>query len=492
MSRAAHHSFDVLVLGGGTAGCVIAARLSEDTSRTVCLVEAGPDYGPASSGRWPADLLDARRLAFSHDWGYEGGRDVSCARVLGGCSAHNACVVVRGAPADYDEWEPLGWGSQRLEPYVRRARETLSTRSVEADELAPWHRAVLAAGSAAGFPLLPDADAGPIGVAVFPRNARGTTRWNAAFAYLDAARERPNLTIRDETLVDRLEVEGDRVRAVVARHRGEELRLEAGLVVLAAGAFGSPAVLLRSGVGPAADLERLGVRTQLDLPGVGEGLADHAGVGLEWATSEALERETAEHEEQHGLTEAQTLVKASSSSCPPDLFDIHLLPWVNARPDGARAAVGRYQVTMAVFAMKPASRGRVTLRSADPEASPAIEHRFLADPADAAVIVDGIRCARRLADAPPLRRYRGEETRPGADADLDGYVREAVRGYFHPVGTCRMGHPGDREAVVDPTGRVRGVANLAVADASIMPTIPRANTNLTVAALAEGLAEALA
>jgi choline dehydrogenase len=494
MSGSDRRSFDVLVLGGGTAGCAVAARLSEDPSRDVCLVEAGPDYGPVGGGRWPADLVDARRLALSHDWGYGGGRSSLRARVLGGCAAHNACVALAGAPEDYDEWRAAGWSFERLQPYLRRAAATLGVRHFDDEELAPWHRAVLAAGAEAGFPVLATADhpEAPIGVAAFPVNARGWVRWSTAFAYVDPARDRPNLAILGDALVDRVEMQGDRVAAAVVRHAGEERRLQAGMVVLCAGAYGSPAILLRSGIGPAADLAALGIPVGLDLPGVGANLADHAGTGLEWTPSERLEEETAAFEERQGLFEAQTVVKTASSACAPGTWDLHLLPWVNPRRDDAGRRTGGYQVTMAVFAMKPGSRGSVRLHSADPSASPRIDHGFLSDAADGDVVVEGIAVARRLAATGALAAYAGGEIRPGPNADIRRYGAETVRGYFHPVGTCRMGPAGDPTAVVDGAGRVHGLANLAVVDASVMPTIPRTNTNLTVLALAEGLAEGLA
>jgi choline dehydrogenase len=494
MTDPERRQFDVLVLGGGTAGCAVAARLSEDGARHVCLVEAGPDYGPVSSGRWPADLVDARSLALSHDWGYEGGRSSLRAKVLGGCSAHNACVALAGAPADYDEWAPAGWSFARLEPYLRRAAGTLGVRRFDDEELAPWHGAVLAAGPEARLPVLAELDdpGAPVGVAAFPVNMRGWVRWSTAFAYVDPARARPNLAILSDALVDRLEVDGGRVRSVTVRSGGHELRLVADLVVLSAGAYGSPAVLLRSGIGPAEDLAQLGIPVRLDLPGVGASLTDHAGVGLEWLPSDRLVEETAAFEEQQGLFEAQTLVKAATSACPPGTWDIHLLPWVNPRRDEAGVRTEGYQVTMAVFAMKPGSRGSVRLRSTDPVASPRIDHGFLQDVKDRDVIVEGIAAARRLADTGALRAYAGEEIRPGPSADLPRFVAETVRGYFHPVGTCRMGPAEDPGAVVDGSGRVYGLANLAVADAAVMPTIPRTNTNLTVLALAEALADGLA
>jgi choline dehydrogenase len=429
--------FDVIVVGGGTAGCVLAARLSEDPGRTVCLVEAGPDYGPYDEGRWPADLLDARTLALSHSW--ETDRDDRSqlrARVIGGCSAHNACVVLEGTPEDYDEWGP-GWTASELGPYLERARRELRTRVFDADELSPWHRAFV--------------DACEGDAIVHPVNAVGPVRWNTAFAYLDPARDRPNLTILGETLVDRV-VPGEG-RVVTSRGK-----LVAHTVVLAASAYGTPGILLRSGIGPGLEI---------DLP-VGEGLTDHVGVGFGWEPTPLAVEELDRFAERHPVFMAQVTVRSIGG-------DVFLFPALDPG----------WEISGAVFAMKPFSRGRVALASADPEAPLRIEHGFLSDERDVATLVDGVEALRELARSPGLRRYAGRELRPGLAVPAEEHVRAAARGFFHPVATCAMGR------VVDVAGLVLGLEGLYVADASIMPTIPRANTNLTTAAIAERMAELL-
>src|SRR3954466_4803359 len=185
--------FDVIVVGGGTAGCVLAARLSEDRERTVCLVEAGPDYGSYAEGRWPADMLDARALPMSHLWEVEGAdRSASRARIVGGCSAHNACLVVWGSRQDYDEWGD-GWTFAEMEPYLRRAENAIRTRRDRTNDLSPFHQALLEAGPRVGFPRLADLNDldVTVGIAPAPVNAVGAVRWNTALAYLDDARSRP-------------------------------------------------------------------------------------------------------------------------------------------------------------------------------------------------------------------------------------------------------------------------------------------------------------
>jgi choline dehydrogenase len=458
-----HH--DVVVVGGGTAGCVLAARLSEQPDRTVCLVEAGPDYGAFAGGRWPADMLDARTLPMSHLWETElEDRSASRARIIGGCSAHNACAVVWGSRADYDEWG-AGWTFAELEPCLRRAETALGTRRDREGDLSPFHRALLDAGPRVGLPRLDDLNDldATVGIAPLPVNARAAVRWNTAFAYLDGARERPNLTILPDTLVDRLTLDRGRVDGVLT----ERGRIGAGLVILAAGAYGSPAVLLRSGVGPPSDLERLGIEIVEDLP-VGRGLADHPGVGLEWSVAPAHVPQS------DSVFSVSLLARGQSDLCPEDTWDIHLLPWLDHGERG-------WQTTAVVYLLKPDSRGSVELRSVDPRVPPAIHHGFLAEARDLERIVSGIGLMRALAAAAGA----GGELRPGADADLRTYVEREVRGIFHPTGTCALG------TVVDPSGAVLGLDGVVVADASIMPTIPRANTNLATVAIAERIADLL-
>ena len=441
--------FDVLILGAGAAGCALAGRLSENPDRSVCLVEAGPDYGHLSEGRWPADILDPRWLALeSHLWtrADEDDRSQSRARILGGCSAHNACVLLEGSPSDYD-WGG-DWSYDVFAPYLRRAYETLRGHVLADDELTPWHRAFR--------------DAGGEDSIVHPVNIVDGVRWHTGFAYVDAARERENLTILPDTIVDRVLL--DDTRAVGALAGGRELRAET--VVVSASAYGSPAILLRSGIGPDGEVAQLPV---------GEGLVDHVGVSAAWEPTERLLAETAAHEAEHGLYMGQVTVAASSRSCPPGVHDLFVFPSLEVGPE----------ISGAAFAMKPRSQGSVRLNGPDPETPLAIDHGFLRDERDVEVVVEGFERLRELAASREIAPYAGGELRPGAQVGAEDHVRATARGFFHPVGTCAIG------SVVDPSGRVLGYESLSVADASIMPTIPTANTNLTTAAIAERIAELL-
>jgi choline dehydrogenase len=469
--------FDVVVVGGGTAGCVLASRLSEDPDRRVCLLEAGPDYGPLAEGRWPSEILDACTAASTHLWGSGAvdGRSLG-GKVLGGSSSVNACMVVQGTSADYDEWGSE-WSYESLRPHLERARAMLRTAPANTGDPGPFHVAFVDAAQTRGFLRLDDLDdlSRPVGVGSFPANVVEGARWNAALAYLDGCRARPNLTVLPETLADRVVLHDDRAVGVV----DADGRLhEADVIVLAAGAYFSPAILLRSGIGPDAELNRLAIPVVADLP-VGERLLDHCGVNVAWAPSGALLDDTERRSRSGELFAPHALLKAASGRCPPDAWDLHLVTWIAASEEP-----GDYEANVMVFLMKPASHGRVTLCSLDPSELPQVERGFLSHPADLGPILEGLELARELAATSPLAELLANERRPGTVAPEE-YARSAVRGYFHPAGTCAIGE------VVDADCRVFGVEGLLVVDASVMPTIPRANTNLTTAAIAERIAETI-
>ncbi|RDI76219.1 Choline dehydrogenase and related flavoprotein [Gaiella occulta] len=489
---------DVAVVGAGSGGCVVAGRLAA-VGVDVLLLEAGPDYGPQESGRWPADLLDGGALVTSHDWGYASGdlpgRDPIAfprARVVGGCSSHNGCIVAVGCPDDYDAWAALAgeeaWSADALRPLFARALERLRVRHYREDEVGPFHRACLDAAAALGLPRADDLDDldGGVGFGLEPVNIEGGVRVNAAFAYLDPVRGRPRLRILDETLCDRLVDLGDEVELHARRH-GEEVRVRAGRVVLAAGTYGSPAILLRSGVGDPGALRALGIEPTLALPGVGRNLHDHPVVELEFAGSDALRAALRASAAVRFTPEEQSLGKLRSSRAA-GLFDLHVMP-VAAHEHSLLAG----RMLLAVGVMEVRSRGRLTLTSADPEALPRLEHGYLSDAegADLAVLVEGIERVRELAATEPLRSLLRDEIAPGPAADLREVVPRVVGHYYHPVGTCAMGADGDPLAVCDGRGCVRGLERVSVADCSLMPAAPRANTNVPAVVVGERVAQAL-
>lgn len=487
---------DTLVIGGGTAGAIIAGRLAADPAQAVMLLEAGPDYGAAHRGRWPADLCAGRVVATaSHDWHYTSAarhgqpdHPLERARVIGGCSAHNGCIAIWGSQVDYDGWAALGnagWSTAELLPYFQRANEMLRVRRFAAEEVTPFQAACLQAIQQFGIPPVEDLNnlAEDIGVNTAPVNIVGDVRWNSAFAYLDPLRQQPNLTIRGDRLVDKLLLVGEQVVAVeVIGPTGRE-RITAGRVILCAGAYGSPAILLRSGIGPAAELQQLGIQPQLDRPGVGHNLHDHPAIYLHYQGSAALDQQmNAFVASGRTLFTEQALAKLRSAFCR-EAFDLHLYPCSAPAPNAA----GRWEMVLPIGNMTPRSRGTVRLRSADPSAAPLIDTGYLTDAEDLdlAVLWNGVEIARQIAKQAPLAELLGAERAESAQIDSPAAVRRHCLHYYHPVGTCKMGVASDPLAVADPHGKIYGTANLYVADAALIPVIPRANTNLPVAVVAE-------
>jgi choline dehydrogenase len=487
---------DTVVVGGGTAGAALAGTLAERSDETILLLEAGPDYGPFDRSAWPADLLDSRALPASHQWGFDSGATYGRrllaferARVIGGCSSHNGCAAIVGSRLDYDAWEAsgcTGWGTESLRPLFDDALARLRVRAYADEETTPFHRACLDAAPHAGIPRVRDLNDWDehLGIALFPINVADGVRWNAAFAYLDPVRARPSLTIAGDVLVSRILLEGTRATGVEYVRAGRRESVECGRVVLAGGAFGSPVVLQRSGIGEPERLRALGIKPLHDLPGVGRNLHDHPAVTVRFAgggrSAEAMQAFAATR----WMPEEQSIAKLQSSYCAEG-FDLH------AYPVGGPAAEGGWKWELPVACMTPLSRGEVHLSSADPEALPGIDHRFAGDPdgRDRAVLSDGIEIMRELAATEPLRSFLGPEIDAGpVDELIDGRIAH----YFHPVGTCKMGPDGDGATVVDASCRIHGLANAYVADCSICPTIPRANTNVPAAVIGLRVAQILA
>ncbi|HEY1298069.1 MAG TPA: GMC oxidoreductase, partial [Chloroflexota bacterium] len=449
----------------------------------------------------PPQVANGWEVAYEPDWGFTtepdaSGRSINAwrGRLVGGCSAVNAAIALRGHPRDYDGWVELGnpgWSFDEILPYFRRLESDadfhtpyhngegpLPVRRYGPDELTPLNAAFLDAAQALGCARVEDHNQpGAVGVGLLPTNTRRDgLRMSCALTYLAAARSRPNLEVRPDTLVDRVLLTDGRCGGVVTA-AGEII--EADLVLVAAGAYCSPAILLRSGIGPADELRSLGIVTNHDLPGVGRGLIDHAINSIDLPASPPL---SSGPKYQTMLTARSSLADAEG---PPDL---HVFP---AGPFGADGYSPTGVVQAIVFSVvKPRSEGWVRLRSADPADAPRINLGLLEDADDLARMIEALELARTLARQPALAaRIVGPELAPGDATDLASVLRSRVETYHHPVRTCRMGPDPRRGAVVDAHARVHGIDALRVVDASIMPDIPSVNTNVPTIMLAERLAD---
>lgn len=324
---------DVVVIGAGTAGCLVARKLARGTTASVLLIEAGPDYGPLADELWPPELLDSSTLPTSHDWGYTGpgaegqtGWAFERAKVVGGCSAHNGCSQTVGFGADYEQWG-LDWTRSEIEARLTSLNRALQVRQYADDELTPFQQGVMEAMVQRGLPRTDDLDVldGGVGCGPSPVNNPRGVRWNSGFAFLDEARSERTLRVLGRALVERLEVEDGVVRRAVVRADGQLIVVEARHFVLCAGAYGSPELLLRSGIGPAAELAAVGISAAVDLPGVGRNLHDHPTLELRFAPSELLLRQTADFARTRPAPDEQVIAKADSL-LGDGPYDLHLFP----------------------------------------------------------------------------------------------------------------------------------------------------------------------
>jgi choline dehydrogenase len=492
---------DTVVIGSGTAGAAVAARLARDTSQSVLLLESGPDYGAFAEGHWPPSLLDARSLPTGHDWGYlneastgRPGHPLERARVIGGCSSHNGCAAIWGSRVDYDGWAALGnlgWSADDLLPFFQLANETLRVKRISSSEITPWQQACLEAATNFGIPRVDDLNNldEDMGMSTSPVNIVDGVRWNTAFAYLDPLRGNERLTIRGHMQVDRLRLDGGRVISLEATGPEGPVTVEAGRFVVCAGSYGSPAILLRSGIGPDAELRALGIETKLHLA-VGRNLHDHPAVYLKYSGTPRLVAAMLDFAARGGvLFSEQTIAKFRSKYCT-SAYDLHLFPVGGQFMDGADS----WEFLLPVANMTPLSRGSVRLTSADPFATLKIDTAYLSDPEgrDLEVLWNGIEMIREYACQAPLAELIGEEISPTVNYKTPEDVRRDNLHYYHAVGTCKMGPESDPAAVVDARGKVHGTDNLYVADASIMPVVPRANTNIPALVVGERISAWLA
>ena len=478
---------DYVVVGGGSSGAVVAARLAE-AGCDVLLLEAGPDYGPQGDPSWPAELVDARMLALSHDWGYTGGDGrwtFERARVIGGCSSHNGCIAAVGHTSDYDAWGLPGWSAADVAPIFDTVIERLRVRAYADDEAVPYHRECLAVARDLGWTIASDLCdlTATTSFGLETVNVVGDTRWNAAFAYLDPVRGLANLRILDRTLVDRIEPTAGQTLVYAVRD-GAPLVVTAGTLVLSAGTYGTPSILQRSGIGDPDRLRSAGIDATLELPGVGANLHDQPLVLVDRVIGAELQAHLDEVAATGFLPEEQTLGKFVSGQSPDGIYDLHLFPVLGS--DQTSEMHGR--VAIVVSCVTPLSRGRSDVTGPDPEAQPVIDHRYLedADGHDLAVLRDGIVIASQMLDHPLLANLLGA---PVTDLSTDAAIRANVAHYYHPVGTCAMGD--GPQAVCAADGRVHGLDGVHIADASLIPAIMRANTNLPSVMIGEQIAARL-
>ena len=496
--------FGTVVVGAGSAGAVIAARVTENGARDVLLLEAGPDYPDAD--KWPVDLRDGTQNSFhAHDWGYQHKPTsqqvvwkLPRGRVVGGSSAVNTCIALRGVPSDYDEWAARGlpeWSWERCLPAFKRLENDLDIRNEwhgndgpiplrrhPRSELVPWQAGFVDAALELGFPATADHnDPTARGIGPHAMNKIEGRRMNAALCYLTpAVRARRNLTLRSESHVHSVRIENGRALGLWVETKGQVTFVEADRVVLSAGAIATPGILLRSGVGPKKDLDRLAIPVVRDLRGIGARLLDHPGaafflrprrglVSLDHPliqTALRFRSHTGQHENDLQI-QAGSLVRTPWGSLP--------------------------LVLMMVSVGKPKGTGLIRWDSKDPHARPRVDSLLLEHPDDRKLALEALDVARACTETKTMRDLASPLYPPAfvlrSPALIDAFIRKVSDSGYHPSGTVPMGTADDPDAVTDQYGRVHGIEGLTVADASLMPTIPTSNTNLPTLMMGERFGE---
>jgi choline dehydrogenase len=516
-------AYDYIIVGAGSAGSVLANRLSAKPDIKVLLIEAGGS-DRSLYVRMPAGIASLSGPRFN--WGYETAPQAAMkgrrmywprGRLLGGSSSVNAMVYMRGQPADYDHWRQLGnagWSYADVLPWFKKSEcnERLHDEFhgsdgplnvAERPYTNPLSHVFVEAGQQAGLPLNPDFNgSAQLGVGLFQVTQKNGRRWSAASAYLHPAAERENLTIVTKARATRVLIDKGRAVGVeYARGRKRRTARATREVVLAGGAINSPQLMLLSGIGPAAELRTLGVRVALDLPGVGKNLQDHLNVNIvrrakRGSTLDGKNRGLAPigvalefllygtGPGTSNVAEAGAFAISGLGAATPDIQH-HFIPAQVV--DHARTIMDGDGVTLHSCCLRPQSRGEIRLASSDPLKPPIMDPNYLAAEYDLKILIDGLRRGREILAAAAFKPWLEEERMPGtatqSDAALEDFIRAAAETEYHPVGTCKMG--SDAMAVVDDQLRVRGIERLRVIDASIMPTVVSGNTNAPVIMIAE-------
>ncbi|GAB2752838.1 GMC family oxidoreductase [Nocardioides pakistanensis] len=519
-------SYDYVIVGAGSAGAVVAARLTEDPGTTVLLLEAGP---PADADEISIPAAFSTLFKTKWDWHYNTVEQKQLnsrraywprMRALGGCSSMNAMIYIRGNRLDYDAWRDehgaTGWGYDDVLPYFIRSEDNTTFEAPFHGRGGPLHVEDRRythpltydwLESAAASGMKPNDDfngAEQDGIGLYQVTCRKGRRWSVADAFLAPAMSRPNLTVRTGALATRVLIEDGRAVGVAFLHGpDEEVAYADGEVVLSGGAINSPQLLMLSGIGPAAHLRELGIEVVADLPGVGENLHDHPAAPLVWHTQHASDladyngllnfakaKATGRGPLVSNIGEAGGFFRTRDDLAAPDL-QIHMAPsgfWDN----GLHEPTTR-KVTVAPTLVDVASRGRLRLRSTDPRWHPEIDPAYYDDPRDLDAMVRGVQRILETVRTGRLARHIAAPFLPGSrnpsEEEIAEHLRATTQTLYHPVGTCAMGK--DEQAVVDPQLRVRGVEGLRVADASVMPVVPRGNTNAPTIMIGEKAADLL-